>query len=346
MAFKLQELLDLNSDQITDISLPYLIDVDGINRLRRIMYVALKYLERHGRSKFKIMEAWEDTHHLYQWFFNKKADEIRQQVKEQFKDNKLLEAYSDVESYVENEIENLKLSYIGEVDVLDAILKSGNYGSFLDVPGVKTDFSNVEFFCVIALYMASIAIEVIEKARELLDKGNINVVTQQLINTNKTSLNIETKILNAAFQDHQELLRLTNEANKATLESQIAIDHAKYHDAITASEFSELVKAYISRQHRSLAQKRNDKYHLRQAFAYKLYIEALKTQPDKLENKKCQTGEEISSKIVAGLVDKIQAYSDEIALKRLVVGNEIDTITRMIKREKILLDKENKAKDN
>lgn len=309
MAFKVfNELLSLSPDKVADYTLPYIRTVDGSLRLKRIIYLALKYLAQHNRSQVKILEAWEDTDHLCQWFFEKRASEKRSEIDKHFASDENL-----IESHVTNEIEALKLSYISDVDVLEAILQYEDYGSFSDIPVVKTDFSNVEFFCVMALFLASIAIGALQEARALIDNG---------VGTDNQ-------------HDLSEVSRLFEEAKDASVDAQVAIDLAKYHDALTSTEFLELVKDWISEQNRAHAQKRNVKHRMRQEFAWKLFVEAEKKALTQNKEQKPKR-----SNLIASIVEQVQEYSDEIHLKRLTVGSEIDTIDRLLRRYEAELKKQ------
>ncbi len=323
-------ILDLSLTDIIHLKLPYVFDnINEIERVKQIMCSALHYLNHRQRSKQMIMDAWEDTYRLYKWFFDTKAEEIRQDVTQKLKRDPKLAVYTDIERYIEKEIEALKLSFVSEVDVLESILQTLPIGNLFEIPCVQTNFTNMEFFCVMALYMASQAIEQLETACNMLDNCDISILSLINDGNEEKALNkAETILLKKSLQQYRDAMQLSKKASNAILEAQVAINISIFYNELTASHVSNVTKSWISFRRsengkKSYIKRYGDKHKRRRDKAWSLFCEAEKLNPTAKD-----------SNLIASIVDKVQEYSKEIDLKLLTPGNEIDTISRMIDRKR------------
>jgi len=295
MAIILSEALETPLHDIQTMNLPYVCYGNGIERLKRILYMARRFLSKHSPAEIK--QACADILCLYRRFFEEYTKKLASQLDQSVENTAtdlLFDEYLDKEGYVEDSLECLKLSYLSEVDVLSAILQEHQGAVFNKMPGVESNFSNTEFFCVAALYQVSIAITKLYEAQALSQKQSI---VQEVC-----------------------LPHTLESVYDAVLEAQVAIDYACQLSVKDSPELSGFVQAYIKDMHRSLMQKAHhvrygDKYRLRKAKAIELYEQGT-----------------FQSRLNAALhlIDPIQAYSRELGIPELDLGNAQDTIYKWL----------------
>lgn len=299
MAFILKKVLCLKPEEVKQWPIPYICDVNDIERLKRIICTALTYLKK-KRSEIEIMAAWEDAINLYSWFFDNQRQQIRLEIEKQLQSDILkTSSYMDVDSYIENTVEALELLYLSEVDVLNAILQLPNINSLAEIECVNTNFSDAEFFCVLALYQSSIAIQELENTRTLLDSSQ--TITEAM-------------------------LKGVKNAGNAILEAQVAIDYAQMQDEFIIAELSNLTQYWIHDHHKELVQKAHhvrygDKHQKRREKAWQLFQQLRPNHTSDFN-------------AVAEMINEIQAYSEEIGLAKLKYGSEVETVARWIRRIK------------
>ncbi len=241
MAIILPEILNVPLHDVPTMKIPQVCYGNGVERLKRILYIARRYLAK--RPSAEIKQACADVLYLYRWFFEFHAQQIHTQLMQQENNNTLIE-YLDLEQYIEDCVQSLKLAYLSEVDVLNALLYEQKSIVLNQIEGVKSDFSSMEFFCVLALYHASIALTKILEIEKIIDGRHMSAMIEEVYD--------------------------------AILEAQVAIDHARQLSTAEAPEFSSLVEDFIKESRRTVAQKGHEtrygkKYQQRRAKAILLY---------------------------------------------------------------------------
>ncbi len=163
---------------------------------------------------------------MYQWFFDCQAQEIKIEIEEkltQIADNERLQRHFDKDQYIGDTLLDMKSFYLSEVDVLTAILYEQKNVAFSQIDCVKTDFSNIEFYCVLTLYYASVAIKKLSDSKKLED------ITDILI-----------------------------EVSDAILEAHIAIGYANQLSTINWLEHEGIAQDFIKSRWQELAKKSHD----------------------------------------------------------------------------------------
>ena len=293
MTMILTEVLDTPIEDILKLSIPSICRGNAIERLRRIIYAARHYLAE--RSGAEIKQAAADILSLYRWFFDMQAENIRSEIKQQFKTTHdlLLQKYVKSDQYVGDSISAIKSAYLSEVEVLIAILRS-HQANLNQIKCVKTNFSDVEFFCVSALYHSSIAITKIRETQAIAEKEKIQF----------------DKFIPNTIED----------AYDAVLEAQFAIDYARQLSPLNSPEFSMIIQDHIKDFRQSLTKKAykaryGEKYQQRRAKAIELY----------------RSGE-YRSRLNAALhlIDPIQAYSKQLEMPCLKSDSAQETIYKWL----------------
>ena len=298
MAIILTEILDTSLDDIHKLPIPAIFFGNGIKRLRRIIYTARYYLSE--RSAAEIKQAATDILSLYQWFFDKQAgiiaSEIQYQIEKNMTEN-LLHEYVDTDKYIYDKTQSIKQAYLSEIDVLISLLHEPQGIILNQIECVRTDFSNIEFFCVSALYQSSIAII---KARE----------TKVLIEKMEIQPDLIVPVSIEGVYD-------------AILDAQYAIDYAHQIGLSGLSESPEtsnFIQSYIRDNHRALMRKAHEtrygtKYQQRKTKAIELYQEG-----------------SYRSRFDAALhlIDPIQEYSRQLGIQCLKFDSAQDTIYKWL----------------
>lgn len=156
MQLILNQLLEQSAEELLNYPIPF--ETAGFKRLRSILYHAKWHL-RH-REATLIEQACIDLHTIYHTFYDDKKTKLANTLLSRIDESDLnLKHHINVERYVTDEIDALKLLYPGYFDVICAIISDCAYGVELrSLPKVETNFSNLEFFCVLALYKGACAL--------------------------------------------------------------------------------------------------------------------------------------------------------------------------------------------
>jgi len=294
IALDFQSILSWPPESVFSLRLPTVLDGHDTVLLKRIVYRALYHLKTtRQRSEEAINLALEDIFKIYDWFFQQEIDQMIKESKAKLEEtDPTLAAYTNFDEYREKAIEATEMHYLGYVDVLkEAAAYTEKFLSETPCDLCSDNFTNAEFFCVLALYKASTALKKLQRVDPKLGANDV---------------------------DRPTLWEFRRAAN-ATLEAQRAIDLADFYDQLVSVTFQQTLQAANAFQQcqRSLQgnEARWSKSRERREKAWQLYQEAKKANPGL--NK---------TKLIAHIVDDVQEFSDEIGTSRLKVGSELQTI--------------------
>ncbi len=291
MAIILEEILNIPIHDVPSMKIPYICYGNGIIRLKRIIYLARCYLAK--RSPAEIKQACADALYLYRWFFEFQAKKIQVAIIQQEKNNTLF-GYLDLEQYIEDSILSLKLAYLSEVDVLNALLHEQKDIILNQIENVKSGFSHAEFFCVLALYHASIAMTKIHETKEIIADYQI--------------------------ADGRYLPATIEELYDAILEAKTAIDYAQQYSETGPAEFSNLIEEFTKESRRNASHKGHEvrygeKYQQRRSHAIALYEKG---------------GYRSRLEAALNLVPPIQTYSEQLGIPLLTPESAQETIYKWL----------------
>ena len=155
MYILLRELLALPLNDTHHLTIPYA--YDGFERLKSIIYRSRWQLRQYDADQ--IEHACHAVMALCDGYYQREAEKARSAIIAHMAED-ALQAYFDVEQYVVDHVDSLRLSHLGEFDVLQALLFQDQMAMphFSDFDGVMVDFSNQEFFAVLALFKSSTAL--------------------------------------------------------------------------------------------------------------------------------------------------------------------------------------------
>lgn len=292
MAIILPEILNVPLADIHIMPMPSVCYGNGGERLKRIIYSARYYLAE--RPAAEIKAACADALYLYRWFFEHHAQQIREEaIQENQIDLNQASDFDDLNHFVENSVQDLELAHLSEVDVLTSILYTTGCTIFNQIDGVQSDFSNVEFFSVLALYQSSIALAKLIEIKTLTEEK-------------RAADNFMPSAIEQAYD--------------AILEAQVAVDQARQLNTVETPEFSCIIQDYITQSRQAIALKGSEarygeKYRQRRAKAIELY----------------QKGN-YRSRLEAALyiITPVQEYSAELGIALLKPDSAQETIYRWL----------------
>lgn len=291
MPLFLPEILTISLNQIPIINVPHVFYGNGTQQLKRAIYMARAYLSK--RAPAEIEQACADIICLYQYFFELKEKELRAKI---IQNNKLngTSHYFDLGQYISDCIDNLKLTYLNERDVLCALLYYYNEATLNQISGVMSGFSNFEFFCALSLYCSSNAFSKIRELQKIMDEHD----------------NVYCCCAHSVIE----------EIYGAVLEAVLNIEHAKQLNTIDLVEHSLLAQSYL-KKHLQMMNKKSqiarygDKYQQRRNKAVELY-----------KNGKYRSRFDAAFH----LIEPIQKCSLELGLPPLKLENAQDTIYKWL----------------
>lgn len=298
IAVDFQSILKWKPESVFELTLPTTLGTHVSIRLKRLIYRALYFLKiTRQRSVEDISLALEDIFKIYRWFYQKEADQVKATLAELERVDPALVANIQAEQYEQEALEAVKMHYLGHFDALkEAATQSDRFLSELELPNkLESDhFTNAEFFCVLALFKASVALE---NLQELESSGYADDGT------------------------YWEIERVIN----PVLEALSALDLADLYDQLISVTLQDTVDEVISYQQRQRSLQGNTvqwaKHKTRREKAWQLYKSVKKAQPDL---KKVN--------LIAHIVDEVQQVSDELGIERLTVGSEVETISKWFNR--------------
>lgn len=284
------EILNTPLEDIHLMKIPYLGISNSTERLKRIIYSARWHLT--DRSPDEIKQACADVLYLYQYYFKSQAEKLRSDLEKS--EDPVVYQYLDVEKYIESHVESLKLDYLSEFDVLNALTYIDESAALNQIEGVKSDFSDIEFFSALALYCSSNAFSKIFEAKNWIEDNNIN--------------------------EFQMMPAVIVEICDAVLDAQMSLEHARQLKITSDLESSNLIQDYLKDSRRSLAKKAiksryTEKYQQRRLKAVELY-----------ENGSFRTRFDAA----LHLIEPIQEFSKQLDIPLLKLDSAQDTIYKWL----------------
>lgn len=148
-------LITTSNDSIYNLEIPYAFD--GFERLKQTICSANQYLKDYEADT--IEAACFDLLQTEDWFFDCIYKQAEEEVTTNIETDQSLLQYINVKQWAHDYIEALKMQLSGQLDILKYILYDEHMVNDLcDIPHFTTDLENHEYFAVLALFQASLAL--------------------------------------------------------------------------------------------------------------------------------------------------------------------------------------------